>query len=254
MSPPVPLGRSGWNMAGQDVHVPGDLIAVGADLEPSTLIEAYRNGLFPMPVLDEGDSAGSHTCRSAGETQLGWYSPNPRAIIEPHQLKISRSLARSRRRYQTTINKDFAGVIANCADPTRPGGWITPEVTRAYSQLHKLGWAHSVETWNGKELVGGLYGVQINKFFAGESMFQHQTDASKVALIALSEALIERQALLLDVQWITEHLQSLGAIELSRFEYLERLRRATNEPCDPISQKSAAFRGSYSPTAPDDLA
>jgi leucyl/phenylalanyl-tRNA--protein transferase len=187
-----------------------DLIGVGADLEPGTLLAAYRRGLFPMPIED----------------QLGWWSPDPRAIIPLDNLKVSRSLHRSCRRFDIRVDEEFAAVVQACSDPRRPGGWITAEIQAAYGRLHELGWAHSVEAWASGSLVGGLYGVAIGGFFAGESMFHRANDASKVALVALVELLIERGARLLDVQWLTPHLASLGAVEIPRSDYLDRLAEA----------------------------
>lgn len=197
--------------------VPGeDLVGVGADLEPGTLLAAYRSGLFPM-----GLSRG-------GRGPMGWWSPDPRGVLPLDGMRVTRSLRRSRRRFEIRIDTAFEAVVAACADPFRPGRWITDAVAFAYLQLHQLGWAHSVECWRDGELVGGLYGVAVGGLFAGESMFHLQTDASKVALLALVELLSEDADArrLLDVQWRTSHLATLGAIEISRVEYLERLDNA----------------------------
>lgn len=192
-----------------------DLIAVGADLAPATLLAAYRLGLFPMRV--------------AGE--LGWWSPDPRGVIPLDGLHVSRSLARSLRRYRISVDECFDDVVAGCADARRPGEWITPAFRRAYGELHRLGWAHSVEVWSGTSLVGGLYGVSIGGLFAGESMFHRATDASKVALVALVDRLHDGvDDRLLDVQWVTVHLASLGAVALRRRQYLRRLDRALLAP------------------------
>lgn len=179
------------------------------DLEPQTLLAAYRSGIFPMPY--------------AG--RLAWWSPDPRGILEPRSLHVSRSLRRTRRRYSITWDAAFARVVGACADPSRPGGWITPEIAAAYVRLHELGHAHSVEAWDGEgRLAGGLYGVSIGRLFAAESMFHRATDASKAALVALVERLGDDA--LIDIQWLTPHLASLGATEVSRDEYLHRLDRA----------------------------
>ncbi|CUR60344.1 Leucyl/phenylalanyl-tRNA--protein transferase [metagenome] len=185
-----------------------DLVAVGADLEPGTLLAAYRAGLFPMP---------------AGPDELHWWSPDPRAVLPLDGLVVSRSLRRSCRGLEIRVDTAFAEVIAACADPRRPQGWIDSGIEAAYTCLHELGWAHSVETWRDGVLVGGLYGVAIGGLFAGESMFHRITDASKVALVGLVELLSDGQPRVLDVQWRTDHLASLGVVEVPRREYLEAL-------------------------------
>jgi leucyl/phenylalanyl-tRNA--protein transferase len=201
------------------------VVGIGADLEPGTLLAAYRHGLFPMPLRRR--------------SPVAWWSPDPRGVIPLDGLRITRSLRRSRRRYETTVDAAFAEVIAACADPARPHGWITGEIVTAYTRLHELGWAHSIEVWqrDGGELgearlVGGLYGVAIAGLFAGESMFSRATDASKVALAALADILRDdgRLERLLDVQWTTPHLASLGAEDLPRAAYLRRLRAALEVP------------------------
>lgn len=196
-----------------------DLVALGADLEPGTLLSAYRGGLFPMPI----DPA---TPRS----KLAWYSPDPRGVLPLDQLKVSKSLRRSIRRYDVTMNEAFESVISACAEPTRDGRWITREFVDAYSTMFELGWAHSVEAWDGDQLVGGLYGLRIGNFFAGEAMFHRATDASKVALVALVEWLRDTGARLLDVQWATPHLVTLGVVEMARPDYLSQLRQAVGPP------------------------
>jgi leucyl/phenylalanyl-tRNA---protein transferase len=204
-----------------------DLIGVGADLEPGTLLAAYRGGLFPMGL-------GGH-----GSEPIGWWSPDPRGVLPLDGVRISRSLRRSLPRFEIRVDTDFTGVVAGCADPRRPGAWITGAVAGAYRRLYELGWAHSVECWRDGRLVGGLYGVAVGGLFAGESMFHRETDASKAALVALvtllSEAPVTRR--LLDVQWRTPHLGSLGVVEISRGEYLDRLAGALECPLP------AAFRG-----------
>lgn len=213
---PVEPPGSIWNLPDPALAPEQDLVAVGADLEPGTLLAAYRAGLFPMPM--------------AGGV-IGWFSPVRRGIVPLNGLRISTSLRRSCRRLSTTVDKDFEGVITGCASLERPDGWITPEIKEAYEALHRLGWAHSVETWNAHgELVGGLYGVSIGGFFAGESMFHRATDASKVALVRVVEELQARGSSLLDIQWQTPHLASLGAIEIDRAEYLDLLHQATSTP------------------------
>ncbi len=192
-----------------------ELVALGADLEPGTLLAAYRTGLFPMPV-DPGKR----------RSKIAWYSPDPRGVIPLDGLVISKSLRKSCRRFEVTMDTDFRGVMERCADPGRPGRWITPEFVDAYTRLAELGWTQSVEVRRDGELVGGLYGVRINRFFAGESMFHDARDASKVALVHLVEHLNATDALLLDAQWATDHLASLGAIEVSRRRYAQLLAAA----------------------------
>jgi leucyl/phenylalanyl-tRNA--protein transferase len=188
------------------------IVGTGADLEPGTLLAGYRSGLFPMPI---------------GRV-MGWWSPDPRAVIPLEGLRVSRSLRKSCARYEIRFDTAFAQVVSACADPARPHGWITAEIVAAYTRLHELGWAHSVEAWSTDdgELAGGLYGVAINGLFAGESMFHHRTDASKVALAALVERMRAIGAVLLDVQWRTPHLESLGAVDVPRSRYLELLEAA----------------------------
>jgi leucyl/phenylalanyl-tRNA--protein transferase len=166
---------------------------------------------------------------------LGWWSPDPRGILPLDGLRVSRSLRRSCARYEVRVDTAFDAVIDACADPRRPHGWIDPRIRSAYRALHELGWVHSVETWTPDgELVGGLYGVSIGGLFAGESMFHHQTDASKVALVHLVSLLRDQGASLLDVQWRTDHLATLGVIEVARDDYLERLADAIARPIDPF--------------------
>jgi leucyl/phenylalanyl-tRNA--protein transferase len=203
------------------VAVPGeDLIGVGADLEPGTLLAGYRSAVFPMGL-------GRH-----GRGPLGWWSPDPRGVLPIEGLKISRSLRRSYASFEIRVDTAFDDVVAACADARRPGRWITPRIAEAYRRLHDLGWAHSVECWRAGRLAGGLYGVDVGGLFAGESMFHRETDASKVALVALVEMLAEDHdpRRLLDVQWRTDHLATLGVIEISRDEYRRRLAIALPAP------------------------
>ncbi len=208
---PVEPPPTRWRLPDPEQADDDGIAGVGADLEPGTLLAAYRSGLFPMPL---------------GRRSIAWFSPDPRAIIPLDGLRVSRSLRRSMRRYEIRQNTRFVDVMLRCADPRRPGGWITPKFIRAYHRLHELGWAHSFESFAGGELVGGLYGVRIGGFFAGESMFHTATDASKVALAALVRWLRETGAAVLDVQWMTPHLRSLGAIDIRRHEYLDHLDAA----------------------------
>lgn len=201
--------------------VEGEIVGVGADLAPGTLLHAYRHGLFPMRVQPGGP--------------LAWWSPDPRGIVPLDGLRVSRSLRRSCRRYEIRVDTAFEAVMRGCADPRRPHGWIDDEFVAAYGALHERGWAHSVETWCGDELVGGLYGVAIGGLFAAESKFYRRRDASKAALVALVELLRAGGATLLDVQWNTPHLSSLGAVDIPRTEYLTRLRDALQLSSDPWS-------------------
>lgn len=207
---------SRFNMPDPGLAEPGeDLIAIGADLSPGTLLGAYRTGLFPMPV---------HPRRRS--SKIAWYSPDPRGIIPLDGLRVSQSMRRSARRFQILHDTAFIEVVRQCGDPNRPGGWITADIVAAYDELFGLGWAHSIEVWRNARLVGGLYGLRIGAFFAGESMFHLETDASKVALMALVEWLKATGGELLDVQWTTPHLVSLGAVDMPRTEYLHRLTSA----------------------------
>ena len=207
---------SQWAFPGPGRFDPDDdLVAAGADLAPGTLLAAYRRGLFPMPSGRRGDP-------------MMWFSPVRRGVLPLDRLQVSRSLRRSLRRFELRVNGDFGQVIDACADPRRPAGWIDPSIRAAYVELHRLGWAHSVETWRDGRLAGGLYGVSIGGLFAGESMFHRETDASKVALVGLVDLLGDapEEPRLLDVQWRTPHLASLGCVELSRRAYLDRLPEA----------------------------
>lgn len=208
---PIEPPPSRWRLPNPDTADAQGLCGVGADLAPSTLIAAYRLGLFPMPVRKK---------------VIGWWSPDPRGILPLDNLRVTRSLRQSIKRYEVRIDTCFRDVMEQCGDPDRPHGWITPAFVAAYETLHELGWAHSVETFLDGRLVGGLYGVRVGRLFAGESMFALERDASKVALVALVEHLRETGATLLDVQWSTDHLASLGVIDVPRSEYLELLADA----------------------------
>jgi leucyl/phenylalanyl-tRNA--protein transferase len=188
------------------------LVGVGADLEPGTLLAAYRSGLFPMPFRKK---------------LIGWWSPDPRGVLPLDGLIVSRSLRSSCRRFEIRVDTCFTDVMRRCGDPKRPHGWINAAFIDAYTRLHEMGWAHSIETWRDGELVGGLYGIRIGRLFAGESMFHSVTDASKVAVVATVERLREAGVELFDVQWRTDHLASLGVIDVPRVEYLRRLADAT---------------------------
>ena len=202
---PKPLAPSPWRFE-PETWPDEDCIAGGADLEPGTIVAAYRHGAFPMPH----------------DGELLWWSPRQRGVLPPSSIKVSRSLQRSVRRLSVTVDESFEEVIDACADPSRPGSWIDDEIRDAYVNLHRLCWAHSVESRDADEkLVGGLYGLSIGRLFAGESMFHRVTDASKVALVALTK-LVGADGLI-DVQWRTPHLESLGVVEWPRAAYLEAL-------------------------------
>lgn len=217
--PPVEPPPTAWGMPDPASADDSGLVAVGADLEPGTILAAYRSGLFPMPVRRK---------------VMGWWSPDPRGVLPLDGLRVSRSLRRSCARYEVRVDTAFDAVIEACADPKRPHGWIDHRIRDAYRTLHRMGWAHSVESWDDDgRLVGGLYGIAIGGLFAGESMFHRATDASKVALVHLVELLREGGAELLDVQWRTDHLATLGVVEIPRAEYLQRLAQAIERPLPP---------------------
>lgn len=217
---PIEPPQSRWQFPDPRL-VPSDLVAVGADLEPGTILSAYRRGMFPMPVGGRRDR------------RIGWWSPDPRGVIPPGELRVSRSLRKSCSRFEVRVDTAFDAVVESCADPRRPHGWISSAIRRSYTQLHELGWVHSVEAWSREtgELAGGLYGVAVGGLFAGESMFHRETDASKVALVGLVEILAaDPGERVLDVQWVTPHLRTLGAVEVARSDYLETLQRALATP------------------------
>jgi leucyl/phenylalanyl-tRNA--protein transferase len=197
----------------------GEVVATGGDLEPGTILAAYRAGQFPMPL---------------DRRVLAWWSPSPRGILPLDGLRVTRSLRKSCACYRTTLDAAFEDVIDACADRRRPGAWITRAVKDAYVALHRLGWAHSVEAWDDDGLAGGLYGLAIGGLFAGESMFHRRTDASKVALVTLVDLLRDGGASLLDVQWRTDHLASLGVIEVGRAEYHGLLDAALARPLPAV--------------------
>ena len=201
----------------------GDLLAVGADLAPGTVLAAYRRGLFPMAA----DLPGL-----ARSTDMAWWSPDPRGVLPLSGLRVTRSMRQSARHFEIRVDTAFAAVVAGCADPERSGGWIDDRIVTAYAELHRLGWAHSVEAWRDGDLVGGLYGLAVGGLFAGESMFTRVRDASKVALMALVRLLDDEHAdrRLLDTQWQTPHLKTLGVVEVPRPEYLSRLEQALALP------------------------
>lgn len=220
---PVEPPPNRWVLPSPSRPLVGEVVGVGADLEPGTVLAAYRAGLFPMRL--EGL-----------EGPLAWWSPDPRGVLPLDGLRVTRSLRQSCRRYEVRVDTAFPAVVAACAGgpggTEREGAWIDAQVTQAYTELHRLGWAHSVEAWSADgELVGGLYGVAVGGLFAGESMFHRARDASKVALVGLVDLLRDGvPGRLLDVQWATAHLASLGVVELSRRRYLKALRVALELP------------------------
>ena len=216
-------GLSSAELAPSDV---GDVVGVGGTLDPASVLTAYRLGVFPMG-LGEG-----------GTPPMGWWCPTWRGVLRPGHVHVSRSLRRSLRRFEVSVDEDFAAVVAACADPDRDGHWITPDVVAAYTELHALGWAHSVEVRDGDgTLVGGLYGIAVGGLFAGESMFHHATDASKAALVHLDRMIAADgdPRRIIDVQWRTPHLGSLGIEEIHRREYLARLRLALEAPTPDLA-------------------
>jgi leucyl/phenylalanyl-tRNA--protein transferase len=201
-----------------EASVPSGLVAVGGSLDPRTLLRAYRAGVFPW----------------SSDPVITWWCPDPRAVFELDTFQAARSLRKAIRRHGWlfTVDREFAGVMRACAEPTpdRPSTWISEEFVASYSELHRQGYAHSVEVWQDEALVGGLYGVAIGGFFGGESMFHRRTDASKAAVAALVDHLRARGFTLLDAQVPTPHLARLGAVEVPRSEYLRRLQRALELP------------------------
>jgi leucyl/phenylalanyl-tRNA--protein transferase len=215
--PPREPPPTAWSLEPPRDDHPDDLWAVGADLEPGTLLAAYRLGLFPMPL----------------HNRIGWFSPPRRGIVPLEPFSPSRSLRRAARAYEIRVDTSFADVVAGCMRPGDPASWIDPTIVAAYSRLHELGWAHSVEAWDGRGLAGGLYGVADGGLFAAESMFYARTGASKAAFVGLVHALREAghpDRRLLDVQWLTPHLATLGAVEVTRGEYRRRLAVALTLP------------------------
>jgi len=220
--PPTP-----WQFPAVDG--PDDFVARGADLEPGTLLAAYRAGIFPMPL---------------DRRAMAWWSPAERGVLPLGELRVTRSLRQSAKHFHVSIDTDFEAVLAACAGIKRPGGWISDDIGAAYLRLHDLGWAHSVETRDPQgRLVGGLYGLAIGGLFAGESMFHLARDASKTALVTLVGVLTAAGSAserLLDVKWATPHLESLGVRAVPRPEYLARLRTALPLPLPAVFGHNAA--------------
>lgn len=218
--PPVEPPPSEWELGRLHPHPDDDLVGAGADLQPGTVLAAYRAGLFPMGLGVDGGRP------------LGWWSPQPRGVLAPEAFRERRSLTKARARFEVRVDTAFLDVVHGCANPEREGRWITDEIVEAYTELHRLGWAHSVETWREDRLVGGLYGLAIGGLFAGESMFHAERDASKVALAALVDIVRADgdPRRLIDVQWATEHLRGLGVAAWSRERYLRALPPALDAP------------------------
>ena len=218
------LDRELWFPPLESAHDSG-LLAIGGDLSPERLLLAYSLGIFPW--------------YNPGEPIL-WWSPDPRCVLFPDEFHISRSLLRQLRRhpYRLSVNEDFSAVIYWCrrlrAGPGGHGTWITSEMMRAYRRLHELGFAHSIECWDGETLVGGLYGVCIGRCFFGESMFSRKDNTSKIVLAYLVDMLRARQFEMLDCQQTTDHLLSLGAREISREQFVYHLQQASVPPYGPL--------------------
>lgn len=213
--PPAPVPPSSWLLPDPEQADEDGVVGIGADLAPGTLVDAYRRGIFPWPHPG---------------VPLPWFSPDPRGLLAFDDLHVSRSLRQRIRRcgWTTTVDAAFRTVVAACAEDRgdEQGSWITVAMARAYGRLHQLGWAHSVEVWDGSRLVGGLYGVQVGGVFTGESMFHREPDASKVALVDLAARFRAAGGRILDVQLTTEHLASLGAADVPRARYLALLAGA----------------------------
>lgn len=217
---PTPLDASVWDFPSPEQMPKDDLVTLGADLKPETLIDSYKHGIFPMHIQIEN------------KREIGWWSPQQRGILPLNKINISSSLKKSMKKYFVTFDQDFDAVIEGCGDDKRPKGWINKDIKTAYKKLFDLGYVHSVEVWNKKdELVGGLYGVEVNGLFAGESMFHKQTDASKTAMVYLVNLLKEAGGeRIFDVQWQTPHLKSMGVIKISRAKYISLLPEVLNTP------------------------
>jgi leucyl/phenylalanyl-tRNA--protein transferase len=222
-SPPDSEPGSRYRFPDPEAADEDGLVAVGGDLAPGTLIAAYRAGIFPW-----------------SDGPITWWSPDPRAVIPLDGLHVSRSLARTIRRggFRITFDAAFRQVIEGCAAarPGREETWISPAFVDAYTRLHELGWAHSAECWRDDRLAGGIYGVAIDAWFGGESMFASERDASKVAIEALVARLREHGYVLFDAQVMNPHLATLGAVDIPRSEYLARLRAALGVRVQPLQR------------------
>jgi len=236
---PSAVGASQWRMAGSRVAADG-FVGLGADLAPETLVDAYLSGIFPWPHEDD---------------PLPWFSPDPRALIDGESIRVSRSLRRQMRTcsWFTTVDRAFGEVIRYCA--SRPDGgatWITEAMIEAYGTLHRMGWAHSLEVWDGEALVGGIYGVRVGGCLTAESMFHRRTGASKVALVDLVTRWVEAGGAFVDVQLPTAHLESMGAIAIARRDFIRRLKternRVVSMALEPRSVSALSHRN-WSPDA-----
>jgi len=204
-----------------------DLVAVSRAFDAGLVLQAYRSGVFPMP---------------ARGGLMGWWSPLQRAILPLDRLRVTRSLRKMTHRYEIRVDSDFEGVLAGCGDPRRPDGWIDADIRRVYRKLHREGEVHSVEAWTSDgELAGGLYGVSLGGLFAGESMFHRVTDASKAAVVATAGYVFADgdPRRLIDVQWATDHLRTLGVVTVSRRDYLARLEQAVDLPPPTFSAETS---------------
>ncbi len=234
-NPPIEPPPSRWEFPSTE-NLDSDFVGVGGDLHPGTLLEAYRRGIFAMPVslgkkAAEQPPAKTPSPKSHPQLTLGWWSPNPRGVLVPKDIHLSRSLKRSRRRFKVTVDLEFEAVVAGCRAAHSKGVWLTPEMQQAYKSLFDLGWAHSIEVWEPQgQLVGGLFGIAIGQLFTGESMFSAATDASKTAMAALAESMSDQPGSLIDVQWQTRHLKSLGVTEISRADYEARIAELVKLP------------------------
>lgn len=227
--PPRSVGPSRWEIPDPRIADRDGVVGVGADLQPSTLVEAYRHGVFPWP--HEG-------------MPLPWFSPDPRAVIHVDRPHVSRSLRRTLRRcgWTSTVDVAFRDVVAACGDDRDDGTWITPEMASAYARLHDHGWAHSLEVWDGERLVGGVYGVLVGGVFTGESMFHRVSDASKVALVDLCARLDEAGGSWLDGQLPTRHLSSMGADRWPRERFLGCLASVRDDAVRPVTDRLEVAR------------
>lgn len=226
---PRDVGQSRWEIPDPHRADLDGVVGVGADLHPTTLVAAYRNGVFPWP--HEG-------------MPLPWFCPDPRAVFDVEAVHVSRSLRRTLRRsgWASTVDAAFAEVVDACGEGRDDGTWITPEMTAAYQRLHDAGWAHSLEVWDGDELVGGIYGVLVGGIFTGESMFHRADDASKVALVDLCARLGEAGASWLDAQLPTTHLRSMGAETWPRPLFLRRLAAVRDLDVRPVADRLLVAR------------
>ena len=234
-----PHDRESFPDSSHALREPNGLLAVGGDLTPARLRNAYRRGIFPW--FNPGDP-------------ILWWSPDPRTVLFPRQLRISRSLAKRLRRqsFAVTLDRAFNQVLRGCAAPREPAGdtWLVPEMIAAYAALHARGLAHSVEVWQDRQLIGGLYGVAIGRAFFGESMFSRVTDASKVALVHLCQQLADWDFGLIDCQMRTDHLMRMGAVEMPRGEFLGLLNRFCPLPGHDVSWDDGVDRAPDNQSSP----